>query len=83
MKICSLIIVRKDLRTIWRLNKMKKTIKIEFSESSKNVNADVKIEYELNEEESEKYLNSDILKESIELFDKANAYAINKTLRKI
>jgi hypothetical protein len=62
---------------------MKKTIKIEFSESSKNVNADVKIEYELNEEESEKYLNSDILKESIELFDKANRYAIDKTLRKI
>jgi hypothetical protein len=62
---------------------MKKNIKIEFSESSKTVNATVKIEYELNDDESEKYLNDDILKESMNLFDKAQSYATNKTMRKI
>ena len=63
---------------------MKKIIKIEFSESQRSVNADVKIEYELDEKDvSEKYINDNILKEAIELFDKAQAYSTNKTMRKM
>jgi hypothetical protein len=62
---------------------MNKAVKIEFTETNSAVNASVKVEYQMSSEESEKYLNDEILKESTELFDKANAYASLKTMRKI
>jgi len=62
---------------------MFKTVKIEFTETNSAVNANVKVEYEMTDQESEKYLNDEIFKESTDLFDKASSYAELKTMRKI
>ena len=59
---------------------MKKTIKIEFGEQSKGFTADVKIEYI--SEEGEKFINSEVLQEAIELYDKATNYTATKSMKK-
>jgi len=61
---------------------MKKRIKITFSENTKSVLAETTIEYELENEETEKYINKDILQETKQLYDEAQAYAKIKTLSK-
>jgi hypothetical protein len=61
---------------------MKKTIRVEFNELSKSVTANTKIEYELEGEETEKYLNKDILQECKDLFDEAQNHAKFRTLNK-
>lgn len=60
---------------------MKKFIKIEFQGQSKSVVATTKIEYEL--EPTDTITNEDILKESIKLYNEANAYADALTKKKL
>jgi len=61
---------------------MRKVIKVEFSENSKQVLANTKVEYELDDSTIEKYINKDILQEAKDLFEEAHAYAKLKTINK-
>jgi len=54
-----------------------KTIKIEFTETTKTVNANVKIEVS-----GDNINNNQILEETKKLFDEAHSYAKNKTMQK-
>jgi len=61
---------------------MRKVIKVEFSENSKQVLANTKVEYELDDSTIENYINKDILQEAKDLFEEAHAYAKLKTINK-
>ena len=62
---------------------MKKIVKIEFSENSKAVLAQTKIEYEFDTTEEIKTTDNDkILEEAKDLYNKAHSYAVNKTINK-
>lgn len=58
---------------------MNRKVKIGFNESSKAVTADVTIEWELNQDDTLKYEQA--LKEVETLFEQAQRYAIEKTMR--
>lgn len=56
-----------------------RTVKIGFNESSKAITADVTMQWQL--EQGETFNKDELLKEVTELFEKAQAYAANKTMR--
>lgn len=61
---------------------VKKVVRVEFNELAKSVTAQTKVEYELEGEETEKYINKDILQEAKDLFEEAHAYAKLKSINK-
>ena len=60
---------------------MKKRLRINFSESAKEIKADVTLEYST--EDGEKFINSEVLTECKECFDNAKMYATSKTMQKL
>lgn len=63
---------------------MKKEITIQFAAQSKNVVEKVEIKYigEVEEFDSEKYLNENILKETITLQEQAGTHARNESVKR-
>lgn len=61
---------------------MKKIVKIEFSEQSKSVTGDCRIEYELEGTELN-ISNEEILAETKQLYDKVFEYSQNMTKKKM
>jgi hypothetical protein len=66
---------------------MKKTILVEFTEQSKSVVANTRIIYEVDEGDKhplgDDHFNDGVLRETKELFEKAQSFALEKTLKRL
>lgn len=60
---------------------MQKRVRINFKESSKAVTPDVTIEY--TDDSGESIINDEVLKETYELFEKAQRKVLNQNINKV